>query len=513
MDLPLLCFSDDAEDDWTLRDAVRGVQIFGGIGSGKSSGSGQTLALSYLRNGFGGIVLTGKVDETEVWLKYAKRTNRLKDVVIFGEQTTKYTDQYPSLDTVNAKQLDFNPLEYEMVREGEGAGETENIVGLFTSIIKMGNRLSGGGDGNSDDPFWDMALQRCIKSAVDVLKLAAKGYRAHCSQVGKDFDYKLFSITVANIARVIRECPKGKELLKKFYSKDSGVLKPLMRQSFTITCLVWAREWKKGTTIKSEFRAYDVAESYFLSDFPSLSEKTRSSITEYFYAFANPFRSGLLADYFAQGTSPEIIPERTFEGKIIILNFPVKQYLQLGVYAQAIYKRMWQQAVERRPVKKKSLPVFMWVDEAQYFLNEDDMMFQTTARSSRACTVMLSQNISNYYATIGGRHPKERVDSLLGNLATKIFHANNDYVTNEWAANTIGKKYLRQRTVSMGEMQNISFSEALNYQVEPQAFTILRSGGRNNNFQVEAVVTVAGKEWSNGKNYLQTHFNQNVDHG
>ena len=63
-----------AEDVWRLEDAVRGVQIFGGIGSGKSSASGRELALTYLKNGYSGIVLTGKVDEKETWIKYAKET-------------------------------------------------------------------------------------------------------------------------------------------------------------------------------------------------------------------------------------------------------------------------------------------------------------------------------------------------------------------------------------------------------------------------------------------------------
>jgi len=34
---------------WTIRHAVEGVQIFGGIGSGKTSGSGRMLALKYLK--------------------------------------------------------------------------------------------------------------------------------------------------------------------------------------------------------------------------------------------------------------------------------------------------------------------------------------------------------------------------------------------------------------------------------------------------------------------------------
>lgn len=141
---------------------------------------------------------------------------------------------------------------------------------------------------------------------------------------------------------------------------------------------------------------------YFLSDFPRLAEETRTSVTEQFFAFADPFRSGVLARHFAADSSPEVMPEATFDGKIVILDFPVKQFLQVGVYAQAVYKRVWQQAVERRDAQANPRPVFLWVDEAQYFLGEDDMMFQTTARSSRACTVMISQNISNYYAGVGG---------------------------------------------------------------------------------------------------------------
>ena len=43
------------------------IGITGGIGSGKSSGSGRMLALSYLKNGFGGVVLTGKIDEVNFW--------------------------------------------------------------------------------------------------------------------------------------------------------------------------------------------------------------------------------------------------------------------------------------------------------------------------------------------------------------------------------------------------------------------------------------------------------------
>ena len=489
LDRPLIKFSDNPADWWTIRNAVTGVQIFGGIGSGKSSGSGKTLAYSFLKNGFGGVVLTGKVDETETWLQYAAAVGRLDDVEIFGApRKSRTNDPYAHLRNKSYK---FNPLAY--LANQQEAGSTDNIVSLFMAIIRVGDRIGGLGEGSSGDPFWDRALKRALKSAVDLLQLA----RQVAEFIGDDV--KKFSLTVPNISKVIRETPlPGKKIAN---------------DNFTIECLALAKEAPLMLNDKSLDNIYQVVEDYFIYDFPRMPEKTRGSVLETFYAFANPFRSGPLADYFSTDLSEQILPEQTFEtsdrkGKIIILDFPVKEFLEVGIYAQAIYKKLWQQAVERRAVTTDTSPVFLWVDEAQFFLSEDDMMFQTTARSSRACTVMISQNISNYYATIGGAHPKERVNSLLGNLSTKIFHANNDYVTNEWAANTIGRTFQSQMNVSIGESKSASLSQALNYQIEPQAFTLLRNGGTLNQNRVEGIVTVSGKRWSNGSNHIQTFFFQ-----
>ncbi|MEO1263608.1 MAG: TraM recognition domain-containing protein [Bacteroidota bacterium] len=504
LDTPLLEFSEQPEDLWTIRNAVAGVQIFGGIGSGKSSGSGKTLAYSYLENGFGGIVLTGKVDETTTWLKYAKKTNRLKDVVIFGA-TRPLDGIHEDFRHKFNKEYQFNPLSY-LSEKKETSGKTANIVALFMSIIKAGDRISGMGGGSSNDPFWDRALQRMIKSTIDLLKLAQEG-----TTKKKTIDLlkltqeettkkKTFDLSVANISKVIRDT----QLLLDDKKEGGG--------DYVTECLISAGN-AAAQGSESTKRIFEAMDSYFKIDFGSMPENVRSSVLESFYAFADPFLSGLLADYFASDVEDDVRPEKTFgEDKIIIIDFPVKEYLQVGIYAQTIYKRLWQQAVERRKVDKTTKPVFMWVDEAQFFLSEDDMMFQTTARSSRACTVMISQNISNYYATIGGKNPRDRVNSLLGNLSTKIFHANNDYVTNEWAAKTIGQTRQPEMSMNMGdERHSTTMKKALQNQVEPQDFTLLRNGGKTNQFQVDGIVTVSGKPWSNGRNYIQTFFYQNED--
>lgn len=124
------------------------------------------------------------------------------------------------------------------------------------------------------------------------------------------------------------------------------------------------------------------------------------------------------------------------DGRIILLEIPIKQYEQVGRLAQVIYKTIWQRAIERRTCSR---PVFLWADEAQYFVTREDALFQQTARAKLAATVYLTQNLPNYYAALDGAGSTAATESLLGNLQTKFFHANGDPATNEWAERVFGK--------------------------------------------------------------------------
>lgn len=206
-------------------------------------------------------------------------------------------------------------------------------------------------------------------------------------------------------------------------------------------------------------------------------------------------------------------PELSHKGFIIVMHLPVKEFGDAGRAAQVVYKYMWQQAAERRDTSGSPRPVFLWVDEAQNFATEYDMQFQATARSSRACTVYLTQNLPNYYAEMGGSHSKHRVDSLVGNLQTKIWHANSDPETNIHAADTIGKSWHVRKSEGMnysvtGSGMSESAQESFDYDVTPQDFTRLRKGGEPNNFQVEAVIFQNGRIWSNEQTHLFATFNQ-----
>ncbi len=480
LEYPLIKFHEtDSRDWWRVRDAFEGVQIFGGIGSGKSSGSGKTIAKAFLKNGFGGVVLCAKPDEKEAWIEYAKETNREKDLVIFGE----------------GSEYEFNPLEYEMTREGKGAGDVFNLTHLFMEIYKMGNRFSGGGKSGESERYWDNALKRCISNIIHLLKMAEA------------------TLSIDNMRRILSYAPSEEEA-RGIPNMTDDEINEWSNNNFCVLCINEAEKNLDGE--ESEY-IYDLVTDYFLREFATLEDKARSTIIESFLGLALPFTGGILKKHFSQGTSEEVRPEETFKGKIIILDFSVKEFLQAGIYAQGIYKLLWQQAIERRDINKYPNPTFLWVDESQYFVNEYDTIFQTTARSSRACTVFLTQNISNYYSQMGGESSsKAKVDSLLGNLSTKIFHCNNDTVTNRWASNVIGEDYQIKITESQNKQTFSLFKNGtgqskswdLRLQVIPKMFTILKSGGESNNLKVEAVIQIKGREWSNGTNFNTVRFNQ-----
>lgn len=106
----------------------------------------------------------------------------------------------------------------------------------------------------------------------------------------------------------------------------------------------------------------------------------------------------------------------------------------------------------------------------------------------------------NYYAELGGEGSRARVDSLIGNLQTKIFHANSDPETNTYAAEVIGKSWQTRRgnSFNMGR-ENVNFgksqNESFDYDCPPQEFTRLLKGGPDNKNIVEGIVFQNGRAW------------------
>ncbi|MBK8227488.1 MAG: type IV secretory system conjugative DNA transfer family protein [Flavobacteriales bacterium] len=479
---------------WTVRNAVEGVQIFGGIGSGKSSGSGRVLALKYLSHGMGGLVLCCKTDERQHWQEMCRLTGRTDDLII-----------------VEPGQLSrFNMLEY-ISAEGEGSF-AQNIVQVLKTVISASQEKSSG---KQDDAFWETALDMVMFNIIDLCQLAygkvtlqllhdvaqsmpqnAEGQTTPPRSDKKDYSAydRAFITAQQKVDRLVEEFRKG---------LPSDTLQRLTKGELA----------QQEDEAIPELRRMQQLDNFFFEVLNKLSGKTRSIIDFSFLGFLY----GLLQDpcntllfRHASTFSPE---DCYTKGKIILINLPVKKYHAVGRDCQIMFKYIWQRAMEARDIGSNGRPVFLWADEAQHFLHAYDAEYQATARSSRIATVYISQNLPNYHASMGGDRSAHRVKSFIGTLGTKIFHANADIETNAYASELIGEAFTEETQTGVAVAGGFSASEntswVLRRMVRPEQFVGLKTGGPENDFKVVGYMHVQGKRFASGFNHHLVTFPQN----
>ncbi|MBL4623554.1 MAG: TraM recognition domain-containing protein [Flavobacteriales bacterium] len=455
------------QDGISVRQLFEGVMVFGTSGGTKTTTTAQMFANAFMESGYGGLVLTAKVDETPQWIQWAKECGREKDLVIFKPDNPYY--------------YDFMEKE---ARRNNGS-DTETMVGLFMLIIEIAN----GGSIQSKETYWLLALRQMLRNTIDILKCAGE-------VISVEAKYRFIVTAPTSISRL-----------------GSG---DWQKESYCFKCLNKATDnfEARGDSKEVHFEDFDIAFTYWTNEFPNLAEKTRSIIVSMFTTTADAFLRGNLKGLFNTDSNKlDASPEMARQGKIIILDLPIKKYEQVGVIAQGVYKLCFQKTMERVQVNSDIPNVFLFADECQFTLTSYEDSFQTTARSSRIATFYLTQSLSNLHLNLGDKG-EQRTNSLLTNLGTKIFHAQVDNQTNEWAAKLIGEDWTIQSSSSSSFNQqdnpqlSASFSESRRFIVEPIEFTKLLRGGEYNDFIGSAIVHQVGRTWSNGDNYLEVFLKQ-----
>ncbi len=468
-------------DAFRLADAQTGVLITGSTGSGKTSGPGRSIAYGYLAAGFGGLILAAKRDECPMWQSWAAECGRQDDLVI-----------------VNADgDWRFNFMEDEASRPGEGGGFSINVVALLTEIA---GAISGGENSDSGNhKFWQDALQTLISNLVDLPLLAG------------------LPVSLPLLRDIASSAPQTPEQLDDpDWQKDSACHQ-ILKEADQAT--------KDGDP---EARAdFNECKTYFTKDFPSFAPETRGSIILGFSVLIRQLVTRPLRKLFSSDTN--IKPEDTFNGKLILVNLPVQEFKLAGRIANLVWKYCFQVAVLRRmqPADRQSFlrPVFLWADEAQNFVSKFDSEYQAVARSAAGCTVYLTQNIESFRRVLKN---DDAVNSLLGNLQAKFFCQQSSTETNEWAAKLFGQRYIRITSTSANvspvaqlflppnkqaeQNAGIGRAEDKRFYIEPSAFTTLRKGGPQYNFQVECFAHLGGHLFGNGRAerlpYKRLTFNQ-----
>ena len=481
----------DTSISWA--DSLEGTLITGATGSGKTSAIGKYVGQAMLNKGFGMVIFCAKKEERERWEAYIEDCGRTEDKIVFNK----------------ASGLKFNFLKYELDRDGDGSGDVLNALNILMNLNEQSRIYQSGNSGNKDERFWDESLRRLISRTIALLRLAGE------------------EVSIYNMRKIVVNCFRDEDSkryfnLTKLAFSNEQIDKRVKDQAFQDLT-----EWKSsnyfvevidmiisGPYYGSE--ETDVILDYWLKEFANISDKTASIIIESYMGCVEAFiGNGILKDQFSQGLSKELAPESIIKGKkILIIDFPVKEFGLSAIYAATIYKTAFQNACERRNLTDETdpKPIGLFIDEYQSFCNPvSDSLFQATARSSWVACVYITQNINNLFFVMGDSQPQARAYSLLGNLNLKYFANNADITTNEWASNLIGKHWIDVYSSSYNKDSDLTKSKSMqfHYKVTPDHFTTLKTGRKENGHKVQALVFKPGKLWDDkDSNFAIVEFKQ-----
>lgn len=463
---------------WRIADAVEGLVGVGATGSGKSTGPARLAFGSMLRAGFGGLFLTAKPEDLRtIASTYFRNTGRnpREDIVVFQTDEPHPAARWPEDLLGPYRAHAINVLQYEYER---GGGLTSNVVDVLHAAT------TPHGSEARTDQFWLDAYRTLILHAVELSVMAS------ILTTGKA------DVRLDDILEIVRSAPVS---LQDANSERF--------RAGRCHALLQLADLGRERLTEPRFRDWRITADYWLRELPSLAEETRTSITVTFTSKVSGLLRSPLRELLCGRSDEAAMPERSLEPdpvtgrpKIIVLNVPVKLYHNVGRIAQTLYKTIWQRAAERRAVAIDAgdtnwCPAFLGSDEFQYFVTYQDALFQQAARSAMVATVYLTQNLPNLYVEIG----EHATHSLLGNLQTKVFLAQGDPATNEWAERVFASEMQAFRSEPLSGEGSPSVSYSYAPQIPASRFTELRKGGWHEDpaerGRIGAYIFQAGRQW------------------
>lgn len=462
-----------AETPWTIRDAFQGCQIFGATGSGKTSASLKCVITSMLRAGFGGVLFTVKPEDRATYEEWIERAGRRDDLLVFSPSSG----------------LRYNFMAEELAQTPDVAAAAENLTALVMTAAEIRDRSRGtAGGGGDNGAFFVQNSNKYARNALLVLLLSGT------------------PVTPQNLLRIVMSAPRTVDDLNN---------KSWQASSFCFECL---RRSESASMRDSERADLGIAVDFFCQELPNLNSRTRSSIESTLTAAIDALSRGLVRDMLS---SPEsnFSASMLYAGKIVILDFPVLVYRDVGQLIQVIVKASLQRAHSRRDVRANPRPTFMASDEYQHLAVDDDQLFQSTARSSHTAVINATQSVTTVMDAFGP-HSEVKVHSLLGNLQTQIFHQQTDTRTISYVQELVGRS--RQLMVNGNSTRggdwlaplfgnnsggSCGFSETYEFELQARDLNGLAKGGPPH-WTAEAIVYQGGRRFPNGRTWMPVTFRQ-----
>jgi type IV secretory pathway TraG/TraD family ATPase VirD4 len=474
LDLILLWLSEI--DPMRFRDVIEGgLFLSGGLGAGKSSTFLFMLAMAFLRALTGGLVLTVKSDETRHWIEYARRAGRENDLIIFNAESG----------------LSFDPFAYLWQTGGRAAAQIETIVEIFTVLMSVGKVYSQ----SSGERYFEQAVEELMRAVLVVLANAGE------------------PISITSMHNVVSSLPIQPEQLDN----------PEWQATSECSRLISRLKERKNSFSKSQWEDLDIAIVYLLEKWPNLDTRTRSNIESTWSGMASKFTYSPFREMFCSGRFDFTPEQLTHERKILIVDMPVLEYgRQTSRICQILIKLVFQRAWLRHQYKPGCCNgAFLFQDEFSFLMHRNESHFHSVCRGSGIAPICACQNILSIAAEeFGEQEPGAKTLGFLGLFAVKFFMANNETMTNNYAADQIGKQYRDVSGWNAGEGQShshfgVSANQQLTHLIEPIEFTrLMKPDGENP--LAEAICYMSGRSFNatktqqrpQGLPYLRVHFSR-----
>ena len=435
----LLRFSEG--EFFTCRSLMQNVSIIGQPGSGKTTSS-QWLAKSILRMGGSLLVMCAKPDERALWERYCAETGRLKSLVIFDGKKHRY-----------------NFIAAEIARLGIDA--VSSVIELIMHVMESARSLNANGRQGAE-PFWDDMVRMILQHCLIVIYLATG------------------TITIASIIAFVRSAPRYSAEMKSAEWKA---------RAFFFQCFTAAAD-KMDNSLGEQMIAF------WTEQWMDLDPKTKSNASISLCATLDRFNHGWLREAFTTDTT--WTPELLFHGVTTVLDMPALTHMESGILAQRLLKFVSQRTLLARQSygsKHAERPVVIWMDEAPVFVDSHDAKYLALCRSTLSCMVLIAQSIPSYYAVMTGDNARDRVDQLLGNCTTKVWHCTNCPTTAKIAAESLGQCLQRRANFSASEGTTSNFGMSMGDSTNWGSSS--SSGGSSSSGQGGGS---SGSNWSSGSN-------------
>jgi hypothetical protein len=461
-------------DDWLYLDqCYSNIFISGQVGSGKTTGPAANLALGLLAHPSrpGALWQCMKPDEACRAVHYCKLTDRSVDVIhvrLGGSHT-------------------INLLDYEL----SGPGGVESAKAIISVIMEVANRNRSR---NSSDSYWPESAERAMGYAVTIVKMA----NGTCG--------------FQDVLEFMQSVPTSPE---QFMNPE------WCQGSFAAACVTAAAEKYRQT------RAFQMAFNWFASEWPQLSDKTRSIIESVILNTLDKLLGGQFAELISSDKTTFTPELALHDGKIIIFDVPGSVYGPAAVWASVAVKLLFQKAAMRRDLSKPCRPLILWADEAANFCNELDAMFLSQSRQFKTICVNIVQNMPLVITALGSSEAaRHQAEAWHSNHATHIVASNMDPSTCKMYSEMAGETretlyggstgghfdYDIMADVMGREMGNasVSWNQQIRPSLPPFVFSQLAKGGREFGYWTEAYVLQSGRLFSNGKPWIKAAWRQQL---